>query len=122
MNQASYKPETFKLEHYIITKLGDMSMSIENEIARQKKPVTDPSAAVTVAPEISAEVRDELTALMQELLMKTHELSFEYSTLDCEQLSQCPLCKKSKELFRVVKKLNELVRKMTPQPKGGYVS
>jgi hypothetical protein len=76
----------------------------------------------TVAPQVPAiapEVRDELTALMQDLLLKTHELSFEYSTMECEELSNCPLGKKSKELFRVVKKLNELVKKMgTPTPTG----
>jgi len=59
---------------------------------------------------------------MQELLLKTHELSFEYSTMECEEISVCPLAKKSKELFRVVKKLNELVRKMAPQPQMSYVS
>jgi hypothetical protein len=78
----------------------------------------------TVAPQVPAiapEVRDELTALMQDLLLKTHELSFEYSTMECEELSNCPLGKKSKELFRVVKKLNELVKKMAPQPQPSYV-
>ena len=64
------------------------------------------------APPISPEVRDELTALMQDLLLKTHELSFEYSTMECDELSSCPLGKKAKELFRVVKKLNQTVRKM----------
>jgi hypothetical protein len=75
----------------------------------------------TQAPAIAPEVRDELTALMQDLLLKTHELSFEYSTMECEELGNCPLGKKSKELFRVVKKLNELVKKMAPQPPASYV-
>jgi hypothetical protein len=66
------------------------------------------------APVIPQEVRDELTAIMQELLLKTHELSFEYSTLDCEEIQNCPLAKKSREIFKVVKHLNELVKKMTP--------
>jgi hypothetical protein len=65
------------------------------------------------APPIAPEVRDELTALMQDLLLKTHELSFEYSTMECDELSNCPLGKKAKELFRVVKKLNQLVRRMS---------
>ena len=69
-------------------------------------------------PVVSDAVRDQLTALMQDLLLKSHELSFEYSTMDCEDLSVCPLAKKAKELFRVVKKLNELVRTMTAQPKA----
>jgi hypothetical protein len=70
---------------------------------------------------VSPEVRDELTALMQDLLLKAHELSFEYSTLDCEKIQECPLARKSRELFRVVKHLNEVVKKMTPPPKAEYV-
>jgi hypothetical protein len=73
-------------------------------------------------PPIAPEVRDELTNLMQELLLKTHELSFEYSTMDCNTIQKCPLALKSKELFKVVKELNALVRKMTPPPKTGYVA
>ncbi|MEM2832704.1 MAG: hypothetical protein QXT16_08675 [Candidatus Caldarchaeum sp.] len=52
---------------------------------------------------------------MQELLLKAHELSFEYSTLDCNQLMSCPLGRKSRELFKAVKRLNELVRGFTEQ-------
>jgi len=73
------------------------------------------------APAIAPEVRDELTNIMQNLLLKTHELSFEYSTMECDDLPNCPLGKKCKELFREVKKLNEVVRKMAPQPPVGYV-
>lgn len=59
---------------------------------------------------------------MQELLLKTHELSFEYSTLDCEKVNDCPLAQKAKELFKVVKKLNELVRQFAPTPtKPSYI-
>jgi len=71
---------------------------------------------------LAPEVRDELTSLMQELLLKTHELSFEFSTMECDEISACPLAKKSKELFRVVKKLNEMIRKMAPQPPAGYIT
>jgi len=71
---------------------------------------------------IPDEYRDELTALMQELLLKTHELSFEYSTLDCDNVSNCPLAQKAKELFKTVKRLNELVRQFTPPPsKPSYI-
>lgn len=63
---------------------------------------------------ISEELRTQLTGLMQELLLKCHELSFEYSTSDCEELLKCPIAVKSKEVFKVVKKLNQLVRRMTP--------
>jgi hypothetical protein len=73
-------------------------------------------------PPIAPEVRDELTSIMQELLLKTHELSFEYSTLDCQSIQKCLLAQKSRELFKVVKQLNELVRKMTPPAKTGYVA
>jgi hypothetical protein len=72
-------------------------------------------------PAISPEVRDELTGLMQDLLLKTHELSFEFSTMECEEIANCPLAKKSKELFRVVKRLNETVRKMASPTQPGYV-
>lgn len=60
--------------------------------------------------QISDKIRDELTAVMQDLLLRTHELSFEYSTLECDDITICPLAKKSKELFRVIKRLNELIR------------
>ncbi|MCS7387185.1 MAG: hypothetical protein NDF55_10750 [archaeon GB-1867-005] len=54
--------------------------------------------------------------------MKCHELSFEYSTLDCEQVMECPLGKKCKELFKTVKKLNNLVRSFAAPPaKPTYV-
>jgi len=67
-------------------------------------------------------MRDELTTLMQELLMRCHELSFEYSTSDCDKILECPLAQKSKELFRTVKKLNELVKSsVKPQGKPTYV-
>jgi len=63
-------------------------------------------------PEIPEEVRTELTSLMQDLLLKTHELSFEYSTLDCPSIQTCPLAMKCREIFKVVKKLNEVVKTM----------
>jgi len=55
-----------------------------------------------------------MTALIQELLLRTHELSFEYATSDCEKLLKCPLARKAKDVFKVVKKLNELVREGLP--------
>jgi len=60
---------------------------------------------------------------MQELIVKTHELSFEYSTSDCEEILECPLAKKAKELFKIVKKLNEVVRKLAqpPSSKSTYI-
>jgi len=70
---------------------------------------------------MAPESRDELVVLMQELLLKTQDLTFEYSTLECDDMVNCPLCKKSKELFKVVKKLIELFRKMAPQPPVSYV-
>jgi hypothetical protein len=81
-----------------------------------------PTTVTPPTPAIAPEVRDELTNLMQELLLKTHELSFEFSTMECEEMSDCPLAKKSKELFRVVKKLNQIVRKMASPQQAGYVS
>jgi len=63
-----------------------------------------------------------MTTLIQELLLKTHELSFEYATSDCEELLDCPLARKAKDVFKVVKKLNELVREsLTGSAKPTYV-
>ncbi|MEM2260002.1 MAG: hypothetical protein QXY65_02930 [Candidatus Methanomethylicaceae archaeon] len=73
-------------------------------------------------PPIPPEIRDELTALIQDLLLKTHELSFEYSTSDCSAIQKCSLALKSKELFKTVKKLNELMKRVTPPPKTKYIS
>jgi hypothetical protein len=74
------------------------------------------------APQVAPEMQDALTSLMQELLLKSHELSFEYSTLDCDEISVCPLAKKSRELFKTVKRLNELVRSMNPPQQSSYVT
>lgn len=63
-----------------------------------------------------------MQGLVQELLLKAHELSFEYSTLECEEINICPLARKSKELFRTVKKLNELVKQFKPTETSSYVS
>jgi hypothetical protein len=82
--------------------------------------MTPPTPTPTPAT-IPPEVRDELTSLMQELLLKTHELSFEYSTLECDKIKECPLAQKSRDLFRTVKKLNALVRQMQTQQQPTYV-
>jgi len=51
---------------------------------------------------------------MQQLMLKAYELSFEYSTSDCEEITKCPLGRKAKELFKVVKALYELMKDLTP--------
>jgi uncharacterized linocin/CFP29 family protein len=89
----------------------------ENPMGASSAVVATQSEITMTAP--TQEVRDELTQLMQDLLLKTHELSFEYSTMECEDISECPLAKKSKELFRVVKLLNEMVKKMAKTPQAG---
>jgi len=65
---------------------------------------------------IATAFQEELTRLMQEMLLKAHELSFEYSTLECDRIMECPLAKKAKELFRVIKQVNETVRQYVPPP------
>ncbi|MEM1542785.1 MAG: hypothetical protein QXV82_09180 [Ignisphaera sp.] len=65
-------------------------------------------------PEIPEEFRSELDQLMREMLMTAQELSFEYSTLDCKEMINCPLAQKSKQLFKCIKKLNELAKKYAP--------
>jgi hypothetical protein len=53
---------------------------------------------------------------MQDLLLKTQELSFEFSTLDCDEMKDCPLANKCKELFKITKKIHEFVRKIAQPP------
>jgi len=65
-------------------------------------------------PDVNEALRTELTETIQELLFKTHELSFEYSTMECEKLLECPLAQKAKEVFKVVKRLNEITKKLSP--------
>jgi hypothetical protein len=97
----------------------------KTKLRREGEENPSDASAITVAPTppttIPPEVRDELTFIMQNVLLKTHELSFEYSTMECEELANCPLGRKCKELFREVKKLNEIIRKMTQAPQPTYV-
>jgi len=87
-----------------------------------QRPPIPASITPPFQPQISDEMRNTLTSLLQELLLKTHELSFEYSTLDCESLGSCQLAQKSKELFKVVKKLNEFIKKMAADTsKASYI-
>jgi hypothetical protein len=79
-----------------------------------------PTPQVQQTPPIAPEIQNELTTLMQNLILKANELSFEYSTLECDEITNCPLAKKSKELFKELKKLTEFVKKMA-QPQAGYV-
>jgi len=84
------------------------------------QPVATYQPAITPAPQqvVTPDLRDEITSLIQELFLKTHELSFEYSTMECEDLPSCQLGKKCKELFKIVKRLNEVVKRATPPPVG----
>jgi len=74
------------------------------------------------APTLPPEARDQLTNLMQELLLKTHELSFEYSTSDCEEITKCPLAQQARELFKTVKKLHRIVRQVSLPKETSYVT
>lgn len=61
---------------------------------------------------IPEQFRDELATVVQELVTKAHELSFEYCTLECSNITTCPLAKKGRELFKAVKMFNEVMRKV----------
>lgn len=79
------------------------------------------NAPIEAPIEIPEEFRSELDQIMRELLIIAQELSFEYSTLDCKELMNCPLAQKSKELFKCIKKLNQLAKKYAPpQTKISY--
>lgn len=88
---------------------GEENISEADEIA----PITRTASIL----QVSDTLRQALTNEMQELLLKAHELSFEYSTLDCDNITKCPLAKKSKELFKVIKRLNELIKSMSQAQK-----
>lgn len=75
-----------------------------------------PTSTITQHTTVSPDIRDQLTLLMQDLLLKTQELSFEYSTLDCDDIKECPLANKCKELFRTTKKIHEFVKKIAQPP------
>jgi hypothetical protein len=96
------------------------------QTTRKEKRPRSVARVVPEQPQLSQEIRDELTAVMQELLVKTHELSFEFSTMECPTIASCPLAQKAKELFRTVKQLNQLMRQVTPvqpqQSKPSYTS
>lgn len=77
--------------------------------------------AQQASSEVSKEVTDELSRLIQDLLLKAHELSFEYSTMECDEILSCPLAKKAKELFRIIKQLSEMSRRMVAPPGAQYV-
>jgi len=111
MGRASKKRKT-KARKQGQTNPQTASIGIVTPVPTEQPPV----------PELSPETRDELTNLMHELLLKTHELSFEYSTSDCEEITQCPLAKQSRELFKTVKKLHRIVRQVSLPPKTSYVS
>lgn len=67
------------------------------------------------------EFTEALTKLIQDLLLKAHELSFEYSTMECDEILNCPLAKKAKELFRIIKQLSEISRKMAVPPRPPHI-
>jgi hypothetical protein len=66
--------------------------------------------------EIPEEFRSELDEIMRDLLTHAQELAFEYSTLDCPKILECTLAQKSKELFKDIKRLNEVAKKYAPKP------
>lgn len=61
---------------------------------------------------IPEQFRDEVAMAVQDLITKAQELSFEYCTLECSNITTCPLAKKGRELFKVVKTFNEIMKKM----------
>jgi hypothetical protein len=79
------------------------------------------NASIVSQDVMNDEVRDELTSIIQDMLMKAHEMAFEYSTMECEQINSCQLAKKSRELFKTVKKLNEYIKKLSPQTPATYI-
>lgn len=90
-----------------------MSMSVKTP---EREGVEASLRAPPEIPEIPEEFRGALDEVMRDLLMHAQELAFEYSTCDCPKILECTLAQKSKELFRDIKKLNEIAKKMAPKP------
>ena len=71
---------------------------------------------------IPPEVRNDLSRLTAELMTKSYELAFEYTTLECKDLMKCSLACKARDLFKTVKELYNVLRKITPTRTPSYVS
>jgi len=73
-----------------------------------------PPGPIAPAPSPEEEtLRKEFTDLIVKLLTKSNELAFELATVECDKANQCDVCKKAKELIRVVKDIVKLQRKIT---------
>lgn len=90
------------------------------ESEEEETPVS-PLSMTAEAPVLPEELRDEMTNLIQQLLLQAHELAFEYALSNCEELLDCPLAQKAKSLFKIIKQLNDLVREgLSPSSKPTY--
>jgi len=74
--------------------------------------------ALTIPPEL----REKLSRLTAELMTKSYELAFEYTTLECKNLMKCSLACKARDLFKTVKELYNVLRQTTLAKSPSYVS
>jgi hypothetical protein len=83
-------------------------------------PETGPNPAGSIATQapLPTDLREELTLLVQDLLLKCQELAFEYSTLETSHLVECPLADKCKDLFKTTKRIHEFIRKLAQAPQA----
>jgi len=56
-------------------------------------------------------VRDELSKIISNILVKSQEIGFELVVSECPNMSKCPIARKSKELIKELKALFELREK-----------
>jgi len=58
-------------------------------------------------------LRDKLSQIISNILVKSQEIGFELVTCECQLISTCPIAKKSKELIKELKNLFELRKEMS---------
>ena len=56
-------------------------------------------------------MRDELSKIISNILVKSQEIGFELVVSECPNMSTCPIARKSKELIKELKALFELREK-----------
>jgi len=74
---------------------------------------TQTQQTVTSKPTLPPHVQEKFTAIVSDMLVKAHELAFELSTIECENAHNCAVCKKAREIVRLIKELVKLQREFS---------
>mgnify|MGYP000598437187 CR=1 FL=1 len=76
--------------------------------------ITSTQSFIEQKPEMKPidELTRKFTEKVADLLTLANELAYELVTLDCKDIDKCPICKKSREMVKILKELSEAHRKM----------